>query len=68
MPAGTFRSVHDLPAVPMPPGVERAAYTVACPICGVHAGDPCEDIVRGLIRPEKQPHLYRIQVVQEVTR
>jgi hypothetical protein len=42
---------------------EAAALNVACPICGVQPGYPCEDIVGGFIQPVDPPHLYRIHAV-----
>ena len=35
---------------PMAPPPEAAALNVACPICGVQPGEPCQDIVGGFIQ------------------
>ncbi|WP_170981214.1 hypothetical protein [Mycolicibacterium sp. CR10] len=48
--------------------VSPSAYDVACPICAAEAGQPCENVVGGWIRPADRPHLYRVQVADEVTR
>ena len=51
-----------------PPTPDAAALNVACPICGVQPGEPCQDIVRGFIRPVEGPHLYRVTASVEVAR
>jgi hypothetical protein len=38
---------------------------VACPICAVAKGQPCEDIANGYIVNRPTPHVYRMQVAQE---
>jgi hypothetical protein len=38
---------------------------VACPICAVAKGQPCEDVTDGYIVNRHVPHLYRMQVAQE---
>ncbi len=58
---GTVTATHTVPDDPADP--EAAALNVACPICGVQTGEPCQDNVRGFILSVKQPHLYRIHVV-----
>ena len=50
------------------PDPDAAALNVACPICGVQPGEPCQDIVRGFIDPVERPHLYRVTVSVEVAR
>ena len=45
-----------------------AALDVACPICGVEAGEPCQNVVRGFIRSERQPHRYLVQVAREMVK
>jgi hypothetical protein len=58
---GTVTTTHTAPDGPADP--EAAALNVACPICGVQPGEPCQDIVGGFIQSVEQPHLYRIHLV-----
>lgn len=66
-------------AIPIPshfpdcPACRVEALAVRCPICDAGPGQPCEDAVGGSFSSSwaqrvDRPHLYRVEVAQEVTR
>ncbi|WP_283604981.1 zinc finger domain-containing protein [Mycolicibacterium poriferae] len=61
-------------AIPIPnhhadcPACRIEALQVPCPICDAVPGQPCEDAVGGWVQRVERPHLYRVEVAQEVTR
>lgn len=50
------------------PACHLEALAVHCPICDAAPGQPCEDAVSGWVQRIERPHLYRIEVAQEVAR
>ncbi len=62
------RKIPPMPTTttsPLPDVAAAAALTVACPICDAQSGWPCRNVAGGETR---RPHLYRVQVVEELVR